>query len=439
MNPLAVLGGTPVRSEPYPPWPCFDARDEAALMRCLHSGRWGGHPYPGPETRAFVDEFLAWQGGAHAVTCANGTVSIELGLRAAQIGWSDEVIVPAYTFQATAVAVLSVGAIPVLVDVDPATYCIAPAAVEKAITRRTRAVIPVHSGHQMADMDAILDVAERHHLLVIEDAAHAHGHEWRGRGAGTLGHFGSFSLQSNKLLTSGEGGVLICRTAELARRAASIADNGRPYLGGGRTQGGAPFAFGTNWRMTELQAALARAGLERLPAQTAQRAAAAEELDGLLATLPFVRVLQRDSRHTRRAVYAYVFAIDAGAFEFDHRTVCHLLNAEGIPCWSGYHPLHRDPLFRPERSALPVPRAFPERASYEGLSLPNAEAAGETDAIWLREQVFRSGSSGVHSVVQALEKIYAERAAIVPRRFEFAVEWRGPEQHATAAGEEDGR
>jgi dTDP-4-amino-4,6-dideoxygalactose transaminase len=429
---LAVFGGPPAGSLPYPPWPCFDARDEAALLSCLRSGRWGGHPYPGGETLAFLDEFLTFQGGEHAVTCANGTVSIELALRAAQIGWEDEVIVPAYTFQATAIAALSVGAIPVLVDVDPGTYCIDPSAIESAITPRTRAVVPVHSGHQMADMDAICSLAEQRGLVVIEDAAHAHGHEWRGRGAGTFGQFGSFSLQSNKLLTSGEGGVLICRTAELARRAASIADNGRPYASGGRVQAGLPFAFGTNLRMTELQAALARVGLARLPEQTRQRAAAAEELDRLLRELAFVRVLERDPRHTRRAVYSYMFAIDADAFGFDHKVVCYLLNSEGIPCWSGYEPLHRHSWFRPERSQLPVPRAFPDRVDYAGLSLPHAERAGEREAVWLNERVFRAGVSGVRQVIDALAKIHAHRAAIIPHQVEFSAEWRPTDARTTS-------
>lgn len=142
----------------------------------------------------------------------NGTITIEVALRATDIGWGDEVIVPAYTFSATAAAPMAAGAIPVLVDVDPNTYCINPKAIEAAITPKTRAVIPVHLGAHMADMDAIMDIASKHNLNVVEDCTHAHGAAYRGKGACTIGHFGSFNLQSSKILTSGEG--VFCYVAQ---------------------------------------------------------------------------------------------------------------------------------------------------------------------------------------------------------------------------------
>ena len=212
MSTLAILGGEPTRKEAYPEWPVYDDRDIEAATRVIKSGNWGGYPYPGLETSQFLQEFLAMQGGQYAIACANGTVTMEVALRAAGIGWGDEVIVPAYTFQATAAAPIAAGAVPVIVDVDPNSYCIYPQAVEAAITEKTKAIIPVHLGAHMADMDAIMELAERFDLVVIEDCAHAHGAKWRGQGAGTIGHFGSFSMQSSKILTAGEGGVLICRT-----------------------------------------------------------------------------------------------------------------------------------------------------------------------------------------------------------------------------------
>jgi dTDP-4-amino-4,6-dideoxygalactose transaminase len=255
---LAILGGEPVRTEKYPAWPVHDERDETAVLRVIRSGNWGGYPYPGPETAAFLQEFLAMQGGHFAIACTNGTVTMEIALRAAGLGWGDEVIVPAYTFQATAAAPMAAGCIPVIADIDPNTYCLSPAAVAAAITKRTKAIIPVHLGAQMADMDAIMDIAEQHNLIVIEDCAHAHGAKWRGQGAGTIGHFGSFSLQSSKTLTTGEGGVLICKTAEHAQRAATIIDCGRPHASGGGPESGDAFLMGGNYRLPELQAALGR-------------------------------------------------------------------------------------------------------------------------------------------------------------------------------------
>ncbi|MGC9400191.1 MAG: DegT/DnrJ/EryC1/StrS family aminotransferase [Anaerolineae bacterium] len=407
MTNLAILGGEPVRDEPYPSWPVFDARDIEAVTAVIKSGRWGGYPYPGPQTAEFQRRFAALQGGGYAVAMANGTVTLEVACRAAGIGWGDEVLVPAYTFQATAVAPMAAGAIPVLVDIDPKTYCIDPAAAEAAITEGTRAVIPVHLGAQMADMDAMLDLAARYDLVVIEDAAHAHGARWRGRGAGTLGDFGSFSLQSSKILTTGEGGVLLCRTEALARRAASIIDCGRAHDGSDET-----FTLGANYRLAELQAALANVALDRFTSQSQQREAAADALDAALRDLPGVRPLKRDPRHTRRAVYRYVFAIDPEAFGVTHDVICTALQAEGIPADAGYPPMHRYPLFRPQRSRLPVPSAFPERFDFDAMHFPEAERAGEREAVWLDEKVFRAAPQGVDDVVVALRKLYAHRDAL---------------------------
>ena len=279
----------------------------------IRSGQWGGFPYPGPQTAEFARRFEALQGGGHAVMMMNGTVTMEVALRASGIGWGDEVIVPAYTFQATASAPMAAGAIPVLVDIDPENYCADPQAVDAAVTPRTKAIVVVHLGHQMTDMDAILQIAERHNLVVIEDCAHAHGAKWRGRGAGTIGHFGSFSLQSSKLLTTGEGGVLLCRTPELAERAASIIDCGRPHDAAEKH-----FTFGPNYRMTELQSALGNVAVERFAEQARQRQEAAEYLEESLSEVPGVRMLRRDPRHTSRAFYQYIFAIDPAVFGNTH-------------------------------------------------------------------------------------------------------------------------
>ena len=187
MSELAFFGGPRTRTDAYPAWPIFDDRDVAAVSAVIRSGQWGGYPYPGPQTAEFARRFEALQGGGHAVMMMNGTVTMEVALRASGIGWGDEVIVPAYTFQATASAPMAAGAIPVLVDIDPKNYCADPKAIEAAVTPRTKAIIVVHLGHQMTDMDAIMQIAERHNLVVIEDCAHAHGAKWRGQGPGRSG------------------------------------------------------------------------------------------------------------------------------------------------------------------------------------------------------------------------------------------------------------
>lgn len=406
MTELALFGGEKTREAAYPAWPPHDARDIEAVAEVLRSGNWGGFPYPGAQTRRFLDAFIALQGGQYAVAVMNGTLTMEVALRAADIGWGDEVIVPAYTFQATASAPMMAGAVPVLVDIDPNTFCIDPAAIEAAITPQTRAIIPVHVASQMADMDAIMRIAARHDLVVIEDAAHAHGAAWNGRGAGAIGDFGSFSMQSTKILTAGEGGVLLCQTEEQAWRAASIIDCGRPHDPAGEL-----FAQGGNYRMTELQAALLNVGLERFPAQFAMREELAAYMDEALSELPGIRVLPRDERHQRRAIYCYTFAIEPDDFGATNAFVARALTAEGIPCWSGYEPMYRYDLFQPTKSRLPVPAAFPERFDYSRLHLPVTERISGETGLWLGEAIFRAGKQGVDDVVAALGKVQSALAS----------------------------
>ena len=406
MSQLAILGGPKTRTLPYPEWPVWDQRDIDSVTEVIKSGRWGGFPYPGPKTAELAHKFAEMQGGGYAVPMANGTVTMEVACRAAGIGWGDEVIVPAYTFQATAAAPMAAGAIPVIVDVDPNTYCLDPKAAELAITPKTKAIIPVHLGHQMADMDAIMVLAEKYNLIVIEDCAHAHGAKWNGKGAGTIGYFGSFSMQSSKILTTGEGGILLCRTPELAAKAASIIDCGRPHaLGGGPEDESMDFQVGGNYRLSEIAAALALVGIERFPAQAKQREEMAAYMDESLSEIPGVRVLKRDSRHTTRSFYRYIFAIDPQVFGVEHDVLCAALDAEGVDCWVGYEAMHNYTLFQPQKSKLAVPNAFPAYFNFKEMDLPEATRACEHEAVWLNESVFRTGPKGVDDAVAAIKKV----------------------------------
>ncbi len=408
MSQLALFGGEPVRKEGWPTWPVHDQRDVDAVTAVVQSGNWGGHPYPGPNTKEFAEKFEALQGGGYAVPMMNGTVTMEIALRAANIGWGDEVIVPAYTFAATATAPVAAGCIPVIVDIDPDTCCIDPKAVEAAITPATKAIIVVHLAAQMADMDAIMAIAERHNLVVIEDCAHAHGAKWRGQGAGTIGHFGSFSLQSSKTLTAGEGGVLICRTPELAERAASLIDCGRP-----KDDKEENFTYGANFRMTEMQSALGIVALERFPDQFKEREEMAAYMDEALSEVPGVRVLRQDPRNTARSVYCYIFAVDPAAFGAEHHAVCKALLAEGIRCSPGYTPMNRYDLFQPQLSKLPVPSAFPERFHLDEMYFDTAERMAQHEAIFIGESTFRAGKAGIDDVVNALKKVQANAQELV--------------------------
>jgi dTDP-4-amino-4,6-dideoxygalactose transaminase len=401
MAELAVNGGTPVRTTAYPVWPEWDDRELDAVTSVIRSGTWGGFPEPGTNASRFEEAFAAYQGARHGILMANGTVTMEVALKALGIGWGDEVIVPALTFAATAYAPMAAGALPVIVDVEPRTWTIDPDLVESAITDRTRAIIPVHLGHQMADMDRLAEIAERHGLAIVEDCAHAPGQQWRGRGAGCIGDFGSFSHQSSKILTSGEGGTLLTGDDELARRAHSIVDCGRA-----KDPDEKEFTFGANYRLGELHAAVLVVAMERFPEQQRQRAKAGKELERLAAGIDGVRIMPADERITRWSFYNYILAIDPDAFAGrTNENVCRALEAEGIPAEVQYPPMSRYELFQPSLSRLPVAVEFADRLDPQAMSFPVAESAGLRESVYLMENVFRDGSRGVQDVAEALAKV----------------------------------
>jgi len=398
---LAISGGTPVRSTPYPDWPSLDEADVDAVTAILRGGQVGGFPEPGPKAAEFAAAFAAYQGAAHGIVMANGTVTMEVALKALGVGWGDEVIVPALTFAATPYAAIASGALPVFVDVEPERWTIDPDLVETAVTPRTRAIMPVHLGQQMADMDRIMEIARRHDLFVVEDCAHAHGQRWRDQGAGCIGDFGSFSHQSTKILTAGEGGTLTTQDELLARRAHSLIDCGRP-----KDAAETEYTFGANYRLGELACALLVNGLARFPAQQERRARLGELFETLAADIPGVTIKRRDPRITRWSFYRYIFEIDTEAFAgATNEQVAEALEAEGVPAEVQYPPMSRYDLFQPSLSRLPVAVEYADRLDPAKMSFPVAEAAGERTAVYLNECIFRSDEAGVEHAVEAIAKV----------------------------------
>ena len=224
MSKLALKGGEPVRRKPFPRWPVFDEREMRALREVLESGFWG---MGGKRKKEFEEKFAAYQHARYGVAVINGTAALEISLRTLGIGCGDEVIVPSYTFIATAMAVLYVNAIPIFADIEPETYTIDPESVKSLISDKTKAILPVHIGGRPADMDALLSIAKKNNLHVIEDACQAWGAEWRGRRVGAIGDMGAFSFQSSKNITSGEGGIIVTNDENLYVKAWSLHNCGR--------------------------------------------------------------------------------------------------------------------------------------------------------------------------------------------------------------------
>lgn len=401
MAKLAIAGGTPVRRQAFTSWPQFAEGERRGLLEVLESRNWGGYPFPNQFANAFAERFAEQHTAKHALCAANGTVTIEIALKACGIKPGDEVIVPAYTFEATAAPVLKLGAIPVFVDVSPESYCIDTAATGAAISERTRAIIPVHLAMTMADMDGITELAAKHQLKVVEDCAHAHGAKWRERGAGSLGDAGSFSMQTSKLMTAGEGGVVTTNDDEVFELCQSYVNCGRASA----TDRFGHRILGYNYRLTEFQAVLLLAQLERLEAQTALRATRAAQLGERLSQLEGIMLLQRDERQTTPAIYQYVFKYRAEAFGGASRNrFVAALEAEGIPC-DGifYEPVYRSALFKVE--AQDFLQLDGDRLSWANAHCPVAERAAYEEAVWLPHQLLLGDERDVEDIIEAIVKI----------------------------------
>ena len=402
MAQLAVNGGTPVRdttARPWPAWPQWDEREAAALLEVLHSGVWGSHA--GGQVRAFEAEFARFQDAEYGVCNCNGTASLEVALRAAGISSGDEVIVPPYTFIATASAVLMTNGVPIFADIDPDTYNLDPKAAEAAITPRTKAIIAVHIGGCPADMDAFPELARKHNLVLIEDCAQAHAAAWRGRKVGAIGDMGCFSFQSSKNINAGEGGIILTNSKEYHERCWSIINVGRIPDGAWYEH----HVLGSNYRLTEFQGALLRVQLTRLEEQAARRWENAKFLNEELAKIPGIRPLQVDDRVTMHAYHLYIFRYDSAAFGgMSREQFTAALTAEGIPCSVGYVPLYRTDLFRTRGTVAGA------KVDYTKVYCPVAERACADEAIWLFQSMLLGSREDMQDIVDAVAKIQAATA-----------------------------
>ena len=350
---LAIHGGEPARNRPWPGWPQWDETEQSGLMAVLERGEWGGYD---AAVADFENAFAARHAARFCVTAANGTTTLETALRALGIGRGDEVIVPPYTFIATAAAVRIVGATPVFVDVDLDTWNLSVSAVEAAVNPRTKAVIPVHFGGLSVDFDSLLPLARRHNLIVIEDAAHAHGSSWRGQPVGALGTVGSFSFQTSKNLTAGEGGALLTNDEDLADLIWSIVNCGRRRSGDGYEHPN----LGTNLRLSGWHAAVLSAGLSRLDDQLQRRMSSARRLRSFLEEIEGLTPQSWDPRADAHAHHLFLIRYDAEQFGgLPRRDFIAALRAENIPASPVYpYPLYRQPpLAEPFSRVTPCPNS----------------------------------------------------------------------------------
>jgi dTDP-4-amino-4,6-dideoxygalactose transaminase len=395
---LAIQGGPKTVTKNFS-WPVFDEDDVRVVTDVARSGQWGNPDCKGLVER-FEQEFAAYCGAKYAITCVNGSVSLRLALIASGVRPGDEVIVPPYTFIATATVVLEANCVPVFVDIEPDTYNLDPSKIEAAITPRTRAIIPVHFAGQACDMDAIMAIAEKHKLTVIEDAAHAHGGQYKGRMLGSIGHAGSFSFQSSKNLNAGEGGAVVTNDENLYHLMNSLRNVGR-------VQGGQWYEHhyaGCNYRITQFQAALLSHQLTRLDDQTRLRDENGKYLNTLLSTMEGISPLTRGHGETIHTQHLYIFRYDKSKFNgLSKKDFSARLAAEGVPSFMGYpKPIYEQPLFQKKNFMC---YAIPETVDYTQVHCPIAETACYEEAVWILQHAMLGTKSDMEQFAEAIRKI----------------------------------
>ncbi|MCA9876951.1 MAG: DegT/DnrJ/EryC1/StrS family aminotransferase [Thermomicrobiales bacterium] len=413
MSELALTGGPAIAADLQRltgSWPRVgDAAEEALLLSVLRSGHWG-RLHDDSYAEKFERAYAAFQDAQHGIAVANGTVSLQLILRTLNIGFGDEVIVPALTFIATASAVAEVGAVPIFADVDPETLTIDPTSVEAAITPRTRAIIGVHYGGYPIDFDRLQALATKHGLALIEDAAHAQGSAWRGTRVGALGTFGSFSFQESKALSSGEGGIILTNDDALAERARLLHSIGR------RTDkpGYLHYALASNYRLSELQAALLLSQFAQLPAQVSARDAAGRALDDALAETGVLLPQKRDERVTQRGYYFAVYRYQPDMLDgIPREAFLAALEAEGVNAYQAYGmPVYRYDAFTPEALETSPLRGLAHVPAYHELYLPVAERVTTQEQVTIPHQTLLAGPEAMGVIVDAVTKVADNRAEL---------------------------
>lgn len=396
MSKLALLGGKPALEQPLDwrtVWPQVNEETCAKLQQLYYSGKW---MWSDGTEGAFAKAFAALHGAKHGIFMANGTVTLQCALAAYDIGPGDEVIVPALTWCATAMAVHHVGAKPVLVDIEPESLCIDPERVEAAITTRTKAIIPVHLYGGMASMDRIMHIARQHGLRVIEDCAHVHGGIYDGKGIGTIGDVGSFSFQHAKTMGSGEGGICITNDANVAELIFRMSHIGYgPNQSPGKASDGPPPGLPCyNFRATAFQALILQEQLQTLEARLESYQQGARYLESRLGATTQIRFQQRWRKNTRQSYYGWVMLFDDAQYtDIPIDTIRRAIEAEGVPLIPTWGPVHRFVLFNLK----------PEEFRVEG-DCPVTDRTSKR-LLWLHFPFLGLEAAKLDGVVRAIEKV----------------------------------
>jgi dTDP-4-amino-4,6-dideoxygalactose transaminase len=378
----AILGGTPtIDRKDWPTWPPRTPDITEALRAVVEEDQWG---IRSEAVAKFETAFAAAHESEYALAMGNGTLALYAALKAVDIGRGDEVIVPAYTFMASAVSVLQAGGTPILADIDPATYNLDPQAAKEKITEKTKAIMPVHIGGNPADMNAFIELGQKYGLAIIEDAAQAPGAGFGGKPVGAIGDAGSFSFQSSKNITAGEGGILLTNNKAVYEQAFEIYNCGRSLKGDWYHH-----AYpGTNLRLSAFQAAVLLAQMKKLESWSKTREENGRYLEHLLKQIPGITPVQRYPETTRNAYHLLIFAFDSAAFSgMPKSRFLEAMMLEGVVATSGYTPLNTMPFLKGDTASYPVTEDACERG------------------VWIRQFELLAPRPMMDKIIEAIEII----------------------------------
>lgn len=405
----AILGGTPVRSEDWPGWPQWNSEtDEERVLEVLRSGVWSRS---GVVTE-FEEKWAETVGARRCLTTVNGTNALICALANLGIGGGHEVLVPPYTFIAQIQAVLQNGAMPIFVDTDPVTFQMDVEKIEEKITSRTKAIFPAHIYGLPADMERIMEIAEEHDLVVVEDACQAWLAEINNQQVGTFGNAGCFSFQNSKHLPMGEGGAIVSNDEEFMDRCYSYHNFGFSYGSVSGASGAGSLRLGTKLRLTEYQAAMGLAQLERLEEDTARRTENAEYLKSQIQDIPGIIPYELYDNVTRAVFHLFPFRYKKEEFKgLSRADFVTALSAEGVPCRSGYSPLNKQPYlehaFQSHNFQLMYPDELLDMDTYrERNHCPENDQLCDEEAIRLSQRLLLGSKEDMDDIAVAMERIY---------------------------------
>ena len=394
MSDIAIFGGEPLRAKPFPEWPRSTDIILDKISSTLQNDTWG---VGSNVINEFNSRFAELQNSKYSISVHSGTSALWVALKAAGVKAGDEVIIPAYTFIATATAVILANAVPVFADIDLNSGNIDPAKVGLLITKRTKAIIPVHIAGNPADMRALTNISEEHEIPIIEDAAQAHGAEYNGTKVGAIGLGGIFSFQTSKNMTAGEGGAIVTNDPEFFDACFS-------YHNCGRVRNGKWYEhhrLGSNLRMSALNAAVLIPQLDTLATDMVIRDRNREMLDASLSEIPGINPMASIDG-SRSANHLYMCRYDASEFNgISRETFFKVMQAEGIYTYKGYSPLYQEPLFITDPDEYP----WLKGRDYQDLELPNTERFANQEAVWLKQTYLLGNHDDTMDITRTFEKV----------------------------------